>query len=282
MIVIEKLAKAYGAVRAIDGLDLAVNQGEIFGFLGPNGAGKTTTVRVLTTLTRPDTGRALIDGCDVVTQRLEVKRRFGVVQQHLSMDRELNVAETMEMHARIRGMKAEAYRPRIGELLEYVELGGVTRQTVEDLSGGMKRRLQIARALLHRPELLMLDEPTVGLDAQTRRRIWELIRGLNNEGVTVFLTTHYIEEAEAVCDRVGIIDHGRLISLGTPTELRARLGKVVVESVSNGQTQYRYFPDHGAARAYAQQLPETAKTITVRRSNLEDVFIELTGRKVND
>ena len=121
MIVIEKLAKAYGAVRAIDGLDLTVNRGEIFGFLGPNGAGKTTTVRVLTTLTRPDTGRALIDGCDVVTQRLEVKRRFGVVQQHLSMDRELNVTETMELHARIRGMKAEVYRPQIDELLEYVE-----------------------------------------------------------------------------------------------------------------------------------------------------------------
>jgi ABC-2 type transport system ATP-binding protein len=282
MIVIEKLSKKYGAVQAVDNLNLTVNSGETFGFLGPNGAGKTTTIRILTTLTKPDSGRVLIDGMDVARRDAKAKQQFGVLQQHFSMDREINVFETMVLHARIYGLKKAQYLAKIDELLEYVELADVKMRVVEDLSGGMKRRLQIARALLHEPKLLLLDEPTVGLDAQTRRRIWSLIRNLNGNGVTVFLTTHYIEEAEALCNRVGIMDHGHLIALGTPKELRGKLGMAVVETETPKGTRYRYFPNRQNAREYMHGLPKNSGSITLRRSNLEDVFIELTGRKVSE
>jgi len=282
MIVIENLSKRYGEVQAVDGLNLTINSGETFGFLGPNGAGKTTTIRILTTLTKPDSGRVVIDGMDLARRDAKAKLQFGVLQQHFSMDREISVFETMELHARIYGLKKSDYLPRIDELLEYVELDDVKKRVVEDLSGGMKRRLQIARALLHEPKLLFLDEPTVGLDAQTRRRIWSLIRNLSVNGVTVFLTTHYIEEAEALCDRVGIMDHGRLIALGTPKELRGKLGMAVIETETPKGTRYRYFPSRQAAREYMHGLPKNSDSISLRRSNLEDVFIELTGRKVGE
>lgn len=233
MIVTEKLSRVYGEVRAVDGLDLGVYPGEIFGFLGPNGTGKTTTIRILTTLTRPTSGRARVNGFDVVSHPLSVKKEFGVVQQHLSLDRELTVWEIMELHARLHHIRAPERHRRIAELIDYAELGQYADQIVEVLSGGMKRRLMIARALTHRPKVLFLDEPTVGLDAQTRRRLWELIRRMNLDGATVFLTTHYIEEAEALCRRVGIIHRGRLIALGSPLELRQRVGMVTVETLSN-------------------------------------------------
>ena len=283
MIVTEKLTKTYGEVRAVDSLDLEVHPGEVFGFLGPNGAGKTTTIRILTTLTKPTSGHASINGFDVASHPLQVKKEFGVVQQHLSLDRELTVRENMELHARLRRIEAPERQRRIAELLDYVELTQQANQIVEDLSGGMKRRLMIARALIHRPRLLFLDEPTVGLDAQTRRRLWELIRRMNFDGATVFLTTHYIEEAEALCHRVGIIHQGRLNTLGSPLELRQWVGMVTVETLSNNKdTCYHYFPDRAAATAYVQHLPPEVKTIIVRDSNLEDVFVELTGRKVGE
>jgi len=282
MIIVEKLTKTYGRVRAVDGLDLEVLPGEIFGFLGPNGAGKTTTIRILTTLTRPDSGTARINGFDVTKQPRQAKTEFGVVQQHLSLDRELTVWETMELHARLRRIEPPKRRQRIAELLDYVELDGQARQKVDNLSGGMKRRLMLARALIHRPKVLFLDEPTVGLDAQSRRRLWELLRRMNLDGTTVFLTTHYIEEAEALCQRVGIIHQGKLIVMGTPLELRQRVGLVAVETMCNGRVSYYYFPDKGSATAYVQDMPPDIKTIVVRESNLEDVFVELTGRRVEE
>ncbi len=282
MIEIENLSKRYGDVQAVDGLSLTINSGEIFGFLGPNGAGKTTAIRILTTLTKPDSGRVLIDAQDVARRDAAVKQQFGVLQQHFSMDREVNVFETMVLHARIFGLEKSDYLPRIDELLEYVELTDARKRIVDDLSGGMKRRLQIARALLHVPNLLFLDEPTVGLDAQTRRRIWSLIRNLNARGVTVFLTTHYIEEAEALCHRVGIMDMGRLIGLGTPKELRRKYGIVVVETETPTGPKYRYFQNRQTAREYMHGLPQKSGSITLRRSSLEDVFIELTGHKVGE
>ena len=283
MITIEKLTKVYGEVKAVEDLNLAIRPGEIFGFLGPNGAGKTTTIRVLTTLTKPTSGRARINGFDVLMEPLEVKRAIGVVQQHISLDRDLTVRENMEVHARLHHLKSSERKQRITELLDYVELEDESNRIVEDLSGGMKRRLMIARALIHRPKLLFLDEPTVGLDARTRRRLWELIRRMNLDGATVLLTTHYIEEAEALCGRVGIIHQGHLIALGTSLELRQRLGLVTVETLSNNKdTHYTYFPDRTTATSYAQGLPPDIKTIIVRQSNLEDVFVELTGRKVGD
>jgi ABC-2 type transport system ATP-binding protein len=283
MITTEKLTKIYGEVKAVEDLDLEVHPGEIFGFLGPNGAGKTTTIRMLTTLTKPTSGHAWINGFDVLRQPHQVKKLIGVAQQHLSLDRELSVRENMELHARLRHLKPFERRQRITELLAYVELTEQANQVVEQLSGGMKRRLMIARALIHRPKLLFLDEPTVGLDAQTRRRLWELIRHMNLDGTTVLLTTHYIEEAEALCGRVGIIHQGHLIALGSPLELRQRLGLITLETLSNNRdTNYHYFPDRTAATSYAQGLPPEVKTIIVRESNLEDVFVELTGRKVGD
>jgi len=282
MIVCEDLTKVYGEIRALDKLNLRVERGEIFGFLGPNGAGKTTTIRILTTLTKPTSGRACIDGFDATAQPSEVKKRIGVVQQHLSLDRELAVWEVLELHARLHGLKPPERRRKIGEMLDYVELKEHAHRRVEELSGGMKRRLMIARALLHRPKLILLDEPTVGLDAQTRRKLWELIRRLNADGVTVFLTTHYIEEAEALCHRVGIIHQGRLIALAEPSELCRRLGSVTVETFSDGRVSYHHFQNAEEAKAFIQSLPPEVKSITVRKTNLEDVFIELTGRRIGD
>jgi len=209
-----------------------------------------------------------------------VKSEFGVVQQHLSLNRDLTIAENLELHARLHHISRSERRKRISELLDYVELSDHADYLIDSVSGGMKRRAMIARALIHRPKLLFLDEPTVGLDAQTRRRVWDLIRRMNSEGTTVFLTTHYIEEAEALCQRVGVLHHGKLIALGSPLELRQRLGMVAVEiqEKENGTT-YRYFPDRSSATSFIQELPNTERVI-MRQSNLEDVFIELTGQKV--
>lgn len=280
MIEMRDLAKEYGEKRAVDGLDLSVRRGEAFGFLGPNGAGKTTTIRILSTLTKPSSGRAWINGFDVMEEPSKVKQEFGIVQQHMSLNRELTVRENLELHARLHHIEKKERRDRIDEMLDYVGLEEFGDHLIERISGGMTRRAMIARALLHKPKLLFLDEPTVGLDAQARRKIWDLVRGMKWEGTTVFLTTHYIEEAEALCDRVGIIDKGRLISLGSPLELRQNLGLVTVESREcENNTEYRYFPDRAAAAEYVKTLP-SGGNIVMRESNLEDVFIELTGRKV--
>lgn len=283
VIVTEKLTKRYGDVSAVEDLNLKVYAGEIFGFLGPNGAGKTTTIRVLTTLTKPTSGRAWVSGFDVVREPDKVKEVIGVVQQHVSLDRDLTVRENMEFRARLHHLGSSERRRRIDELLDYVGLTEQADRIVETLSGGMKKRAMVVSSLMHRPKLLFLDEPTVGLDAQTRRRLWDLIRRLHLDGTTIFLTTHYIEEAEALCQRVGIIHQGRLIDLGKPLELRQRLGLVAVETlVNNKETRYQYFADRAAATSFVQNLPPDVKTIIIRESNLEDVFVELTGRKVGD
>ncbi len=281
VIVAKDLTKVYKDICAVEDLNLSVHQGEIFGFLGPNGAGKTTTIRVLTTLAKPTSGSAEIAGFDVATRPDAVKRLIGVVQQHLTMDLDLTLKENMELHARLHHIPSEERQTRTVEMLEYVGLSKESGRMIPDLSGGMKKAAMIARALLHRPRLLFLDEPTVGLDVQTRRLIWNLIRRLNNEGTTVFLTTHYIEEAEALCDRVGIVHHGRLIALGSPGELRQKVGSITVETLANGKvSQFKYFSDRDLANKYVQGLPVDVRTVIIRESNLEDVFVELTGEKV--
>jgi ABC-2 type transport system ATP-binding protein len=277
------LTKNYGTVKAINNLDLMVHSGEIFGFLGPNGAGKTTTIRVLTTLTLPTSGFASVGGFDVTKQSSEVKKVIGVVQQHLSLDRDLTIRENMEFHARIHHLEASKRKARIAELLEYVELTDSADKMVDMLSGGMKKKAAIVCSLLHEPKLLFLDEPTVGLDAQARRRLWDLMRRLNSDGTTIFLTTHYIEEAEVLCDRVGIMHHGGLIAVDKPLELRRKLGSVVVETLDeNKKTHYQFFADREAANNYVKSVSSEAKTVIIRESNLEDVFIEQTGEKVGD
>jgi len=282
MIRIDGLTKEYAGKRVVDGLDLRVEKGELFGFLGPNGAGKTTTIRILTTLTKPTSGNVFINGFDVVRSPASVKSQFGIVQQHMSLNRDLSVRENLDFHARLHHLSYQVRKDRIEELLEYVELTKHADQLIDQLSGGLKRRTMIARSLLHRPRLLFLDEPTVGLDAQARRRVWDLIRKMNKDGSTVFLTTHYIEEAEALCDRVGIIHNGRLIALATPLQLRRRLGMITVENQGCGNTTvYSFFPNREEAAKYVSGLPGQDKVL-MRESNLEDVFVELTGQKVLD
>jgi len=283
VITTQGLTKKYKEACVVENLNLKVQSGEIFGFLGPNGAGKTTIIRILTTLTKSTSGTAWVTGFDVSTEPDKVKKVIGVVQQHLSLDQDLTVKENMDFHGRLHHMNSAERRQRIVELLDYV---GLTRQgdrNVRELSGGMGKAAMIARSLMNRPKVLFLDEPTVGLDVQTRRRMWELIRRLNSDGTSIFLTTHYIEEAEALCQRVGIIHQGRLIALGAPLELRSQVGLVTVETLVEGKfARYRYFPNREAATDYVQNLPSEVKTIIIRDSNLEDIFVELTGHKVGE
>ncbi len=279
MIEIRGPCKYYGEIKAVDNLTLTIRAGEIFGLLGPNGAGKTTTVRVLTTLARPTAGEVFINGWEVTRNASQVKREIGVVPQHINLDAELSARENLELHGRLYRMPAKERRARIEELLAFVDLADRADTPVEHFSGGMKRRLMIARALLHNPRVLFLDEPTVGLDPQVRRRLWDLIRSLNAQGITILLTTHYIEEAELLCHRVGILNKGRLIALGTPEELKARVGKVVVEVPNQNTTEYRVFENREQALQHAATLD---RDVVIREANLEDVFVELTGHKVGD
>jgi ABC-2 type transport system ATP-binding protein len=204
------------------------------------------------------------------------------VQQHLTLDQDLTLRENMEFHARLHHISSAERKRRINELLEYVELTEYADRMINTLSGGMKKRAAIVSSLLHEPKVLFLDEPTVGLDIQGRRRLWDLVRRLNTDGTTIFLTTHYIEEAEVLCGRVGVIHHGRLIALDTPSALLEKVGSVVVESLVDKETQYQIFANKAAANRYVQTLSSNAKTVTIRDSNLEDVFVELTGQKVGD
>ena len=263
---------------AVDNLNLNINSGEIFGLLGPNGAGKTTTIRMLTMLTKPTTGKILYDDKDIFSYEQEIKKYIGVVPQHINFDQDLTVWENMELHGRLHHMPTKQRHKRINELLEYVELQDRINDSVKKLSGGMKRRLLIVRALMHNPKILFLDEPTVALDPQVRRRIWDLIRRLPKDGVTVVLTTHYIEEAENLCNRVAILNKGKLIKLDTPTELCHQLGKYVVEWDGENSREYKFFNSRQECAQFASTLDTST---TIRHSNLEDVFVELTGRTVN-
>nr|WP_304096648.1 ABC transporter ATP-binding protein [Mitsuokella multacida] len=220
-----------GFKTAVDDLTLSVGHGEIFGLLGPNGAGKTTTIRMMTMQTKPTAGTICYDGLDTRHDARRIKSLIGVVPQHINFDQDLTVGENLELHARLHHMAKAERRARIEELLRYVELTDVVNDGVRRLSGGMKRRLLIVRALLHRPRILFLDEPTVALDPQVRRRIWSLVQDMARNGVTVFLTTHYIEEAEALCDRVAILAKGHLVDLDTPQRLRQKTDLPNLEEV---------------------------------------------------
>lgn len=263
---------------AVNDLSLEIKQGEIFGLLGPNGAGKTTTIRMLTMLTKPTSGAITYNGIDIFADEISIKKNIGVVPQHINFDQDLTVWENMELHGRLHHIPKKERRQKIEELLQYVELQERVNDKVKSLSGGMKRRLLIVRALMHNPKILFLDEPTVALDPQVRRRIWDLIRRLPKEGVTVVLTTHYIEEAENLCNRVAILNKGKLIKLDTPKALCEQIGSYVVEWDSEDSREYKFFNSRKECAVFAETL-DTATTI--RRSNLEDVFVELTGRKVS-
>lgn len=289
-ITLQNVYKVYNNQPVVQDLSLEIASGEMFALLGPNGAGKSTTIRMLTTLTRPSQGQAIVAGYDVVSQAGQVKRRIGVVLQQTSVDGDLSIWENMELHGRMHHLKNPYRQKQIDRGLDYVGLADRRDDLVKTLSGGLKRRLQIARALLHQPDILFLDEPTVGLDPQARRRLWEVIQDLNRQGMTMLLTTHYMDEVEYLCDatltgsivpnRVGIMDAGKLIELGTLDELRQRYGKGLVMKQQENQWQYLFFPDLAEANHYVDQQP-TRTGLMVRASNLEDIFVELTGRSLD-
>jgi ABC-2 type transport system ATP-binding protein len=231
MISVENLTKHFGEVKAVTDVTFDVEPGEIFAFLGPNGAGKTTTIQMLTTLLRPTSGKIMVDGIDPVAEPLEVRRRFGIVFQDPSLDGELTAYENMDLHGVLYHVPRRVRTERIELLLKLFELWDRRKSLVKTFSGGMRRRLEIARGLLHTPKILFLDEPTLGLDPQSRNQLWTHVKHLNEtEGVTVFLTTHYMDEAEKTARRVAIIDHGRIVAQGTTQELRAQTGADSLEA----------------------------------------------------
>lgn len=243
MIHVQNLTKKFGDIVAVNDISFSVEKGEVFAFLGPNGAGKSTTIKILTTLLHPTSGTITLDGHDPVHHPDEVRRSFGIVFQDPSLDDELTAWENMEFHGVLYGMPTKIRRERIEQLLEFVELSERKRSLVKEFSGGMKRRLEIARGLLHHPKVIFLDEPTLGLDPQTRNHMWNYLKELNEkEGTTVFFTTHYMEEADRVAQRIAIIDHGKIVARGTPTEIKKQTNE----------------------------------------DNLEDAFIKVTGHAIRD
>jgi ABC-2 type transport system ATP-binding protein len=277
MIFTDNLGKNYQDLVALDGLSLQIPPGEIFGLLGPNGAGKTTTIKILTTLARPSRGTARIHDFDVVRQPLAVKKLIGVCPQEINLDRELTAFENLWIYGKLHRMPD--LPARIAELLAFGNLQERAHSLVREFSGGMQRRLLILRALVSRPRVLFLDEPTVGLDPQVRRQLWNLIQGFKQEGITIILTTHYIEEAEMLCDRVGVLNRGRLIALDTPGALVAKVGGYVVETLTSGRRQYLLVRDKEEAYARAQTEPTG---VIIRQANLEDVFVQLTGERLTN
>ncbi|KAF5079074.1 Vitamin B12 import ATP-binding protein BtuD [anaerobic digester metagenome] len=279
MLEIKNLTKEYKNVTAVDHLDLTIKDGEFFGLLGPNGAGKTTTVRMISTITPKTSGEIVIDGESIDRNLTAIKAKIGVVPQQNNLENETSAWENLEVHGILYGINKEKRRKKIEELFEFTGLTERKDDLVKTYSGGMKRKLMIARALLHEPEILLLDEPTVGLDASARRKMWDLLKRLKSNGLTVLLTTHYIEEAEVLCDRVGLINKGQLLKLDTPWNLIEEVGKVTVEYFKNGETQEEFFRSREEANVYAAELEGDVR---IRPSNLEDVFLKFTNRRVEE
>jgi len=312
-VITQNLTKRFGDLVAVDHINLEIKRGEIFGLLGPNGAGKTTTIHMLATILKPSEGTAIVGGYDIRRNPKEIRRKIGIVFQDMTIDRHLTGYENMWIHGKLYGIDGKELKERIQELLEYVGLSEWKDVEVRKYSGGMIRRLEIARSLLHHPEILFLDEPTLGLDPQTRVHVWEYIMQIKKEkGMTILLTTHYMDEAEKLCDRIAIIDYGKIIALGTPDELKSMVGEDVV--------YIRARPDNGNMRGFIRTLGEITEndaikflrpgylSLTVKnapemlpkifdiarefdikiielkysRATLDDVFLRLTGRRIRD
>jgi ABC-2 type transport system ATP-binding protein len=275
--------KRYGRVLAVDGFSLELEGGEFFGLLGPNGAGKTTLMRMTSALTRADSGGIEIDGVNIHRNLTKTKQKIGVVPQYGNLEADLSAQENLDYHGRLYGMKRAERRERAAELLRFAELGDRAGDAAKTFSGGMQRRLMLVKALMHRPEILLLDEPTVGLDPGARRKIWELLRSLSARGLTVFLTTHYLEEAASLCARVALLDRGKLVRVDSPRAIVEGLGRFVLETYEEDAAgldtahtlRHAFFGDKEAALRAAR---ESRGEFRVRETNLEDAFLHLTGR----
>ncbi len=306
---VDGLTKRFKDVKAVDHVSFNVEHGELFGLLGPNGAGKTTTINMLCTLLKPTSGHAEVAGFDVSKNRDMVRNSIGIVFQETALDERLTGRENLDFHSVMYGIPPDVRHRRIDEVLDLVELKEKANVLVEKYSGGMKRRLEIARGLIHRPKVLFLDEPSLGLDAQTRRNIWEYVKKLNEEDVTIILTTHYMEEADYLCDRVAIMDQGRIVAIDTPGSLKDALGGDVLtlEIVDNAKTGLeerlkamdwvvgidrregaldlrvrnadRHLPD---VFFEAEKRGVNITAVHLRKPSLEDVYLKFTGRKIRE
>jgi ABC-2 type transport system ATP-binding protein len=302
------LTKKFNGLTAVDNISFSVKEGEIFGFLGPNGAGKTTTIKMLTTLLNPTNGSAEISGFNIIKQKNDVRKVVGVVFQDPAIDFNLTGKENLDFHARVYGLNSETRKKRIEEVIKLVDLDEKMSIFVKNYSGGMKRRLEIARGLMHYPKVLFLDEPTLGLDAQTRRAIWKYIKKMNQEeGTTIFLTTHYMDEADYLCDRIGIIDHGKILVTDSTTNLKNSIGNDVItlscsdmdkllnglkkESWIKNTKKYDKYLKIGVEKGeekipevifIAQKIGIKINSISVRKPTLDDVFLSYTGRTIRN
>lgn len=307
---VNNITKKFGAVTAVDSVSFNVSEGEFFGFLGPNGAGKTTLIRMLTTLLKPTSGSAIVACCDVARQPDAVRREIGVVPQAMTSDLDLTGYENMDIYGRFYGIPMKERKERISYLLEMVGLTNRANDLVAAYSGGMRRRLEIARVLVHRPRMLFLDEPTIGLDPQSRHVVWDFLRKLRDgDSITIFLTTHYMEEAEALCERVAIIDSGRIIAIGSPNELKSRiqgndiitlaignLSENIINAIKGLPFVHKINIEDNIVRIYvesgAHNLPALIDAVrsaggnvtsaTIHEQSLEDVFIHYTGKTIRE
>jgi len=302
---VRQIGKRFGDLQAVENISLSIARGTIFGLLGPNGAGKTTLIRMLTTQLSPSSGGASIEGYDIVTQGQQVRGLIGVVPQENNLDRYLTARENLVLHAQLHGMAKSEYGQKIDQLLELTGLAGRQHDFPDTFSGGMQRRLVVARALVHSPQLLFLDEPTTGLDPQSRRAVWGYIQELK-QSMTIFLTTHYLEEADALCDRIVIMDQGRILADGTAPQLKERIAKAsgyelqfhqrgahyaellsgasCIESLSRDGELLTVFLKNGAGVKALLDIISTVdlKSIKLREPSLEDVYLQLTGKEVRD
>ena len=273
----EGIVVKFGDFTAVNGIDVKVEAGKIYGFLGPNGAGKTTTVKVLTTMMRPTEGNVTIGGHPASKEPRQARDLIGVVQQHIALDKDISVRENIICRAVLHKIPRKDIDRRMTELADAIGLTPYLDKIVGNLSGGWKRKVAILCALMHSPKILFLDEPTAGLDTQSRHMLWDMIRQMNQMGTTVFLTTHYMDEAETLCDKVSIINRGSITDSGSPRDLCRRLGAFVVEyDTDDGKKQYRFFQNREEAKEYFGSLSE--KNAVMRATHLEDVFLEETGR----
>lgn len=281
MIEIKHVTKIYPDAngKALDDVSLTIPSGEFFGLLGPNGAGKTTLISILSTLLLPTEGEICIDGELLTRQRGDIKRKISLITQHNSLRSDMTLDQIMQLHGKLYGIPRDVVRQRSKELFTFCGLNDHRKKIVRKLSGGMKRKLMLCRALLTDPEILILDEPTTGLDPASRRQMWDLLRALNRQGLTILLTTHYIEEAQRLCQRIALIDHGKAVRLDTPAALIRELGEVAVDEFDGDHTKSAFFPCKDDALSHAAALQNK---FILRSTTLEDVFLNMAGRRLGD